>query len=86
MSTVVATAAALLLFIGVEGGTLPTKNRGLASVEGFCAGQEALDDLRDLTEDVYKKISGRYGSVSFINGRIINPPTPLNNLTNVLTF
>ena len=66
MSIVVATAAALLLFVGVEGGVLPTKNRGLASVEGFCAGQEALDDLRDLSEDVYKKISGRYGSVSFI--------------------
>ena len=76
ISNVVAAAAALLLFVGVEGGILPTKNRGLASVEGFCAGQEALDDLRDLTEDVYKKISGRYGSVSFINGRIINPPTP----------
>ena len=83
----VATAAALLLFIGVEGGVLPTKNRGLASIKGFCAGDEALDDLRDLTDDAYKKISGRYGSVSFINGRIINPPyPPLNNLTNVLTF
>ena len=61
---------------GVRGGVLPTKNRGLASIEGFCAGQEALDDLRDLSEDSYKKISGRYGSVSFINGRIINPPYP----------
>ena len=67
ISIVVAAAVvALLLFVGVEGGALPTKNRGLASVEGFCAGQEALDDLRDLSEDVYKKISGRYGSVSFI--------------------
>ena len=87
ISNVVAAAAALLLFVGVEGGILPTKNRGLASVEGFCAGQEALDDLRDLSEDVYKKISGRYGSVSFIYGRIINPPyPPLNNVINVLTF
>ena len=67
ISIVVAAAVvALLLFVGVEGGVLPTKNRGLASVEGFCAGQEALDDLRDLSEDVYKRISGRYGSVSFI--------------------
>ena len=66
---------------GVRGGVLPTKHRGLASIEGFCAGQEALDDLRDLSEDSYKKISGRYGSVSFINGRIINPP-----LAYVLTF
>ena len=87
MSAVVAAAAvALLLFVGVEGGVLPTKNRGLASIQGFCAGDEALDDLRDLSEDVYKKISGRYGSVSFINGRIINPPIPFNNLTYVLTF
>ena len=76
MSIRVATAAALLLFVGVEGGVLPTKNRGLASIPGFCEGEEALDDLRDLSEDVYKKISGRYGSVSFINGRIINPPYP----------
>ena len=70
---------------GVRGGVLPTKHRGLASIPGFCAGEEVLDDLRDLSEDSYKKITGRYGSVSFINGRIINPP-PLNNLTNVLTF
>ena len=77
ISTVVAAAAvALLLFVGVEGGVLPTKNRGLASIPGFCEGEEALDDLRDMSEDAYKKISGRYGSVSFINGRIINPPTP----------
>ena len=85
-----ASAATIFLVLavvnGVRGGVLPTKNRGLASIEGFCAGQEALDDLRDLSEDSYKKISGRYGSVSFINGRIISPPTPLNNLTNVLTF
>ena len=67
MSAVVAAAAvALLLFVGVEGGVLPTKNQGLASIQGFCAGDEALDDLRDLSEDTYKKISGRYGSVSFI--------------------
>ena len=67
MSAVVAAAAvALLLFVGVEGGVLPTKNRGLASISGFCAGDEALDDLRDLSSDAYKKISGRYGSVSFI--------------------
>ena len=67
MSIVVATAAALLLFIGVEGGVLPTKNRGLASIEGFCAGDEALDDLRDLTNDAYRKKTGRYGSVSVLN-------------------
>ena len=78
MSAAAAVAAVgLLLFVGVEGKTLPTKNRGLASIEGFCAGQEALDDLRDMSEDSYKKITGRYGSVSFIkqwfNGRIINP-------------
>ena len=70
MSIVVATAAALLLFVGVEGGVLPTKNRGLASIPGFCANDEALDDLRDLTEDAYKKISGRYGSVSFYKAMI----------------
>ena len=66
----------LAVVSGVRGGVLPTQNRGLASIPGFCAGQEALDDLRDLSEDSYKKISGRYGSVSFINGRIINPPYP----------
>ena len=80
MSAVVAAAAALLLFVGVEGGVPPTKNRGLASIEGFCAGDEALDDLRDLTNDAYRKKTGRYGSVSVLNrwfnGRIINPPTP----------
>ena len=65
---------ALAVINGVRGGVLPTQNRGLASIPGFCAGQEALDDLRDLSEDSYKKITGRYGSVSFINGRIINPP------------
>ena len=57
---------ALAVVSGVQGGVLPTKNRGLASIPGFCAGEEALDDLRDLSEDSYKKISGRYGSVSFI--------------------
>ena len=67
MSIVVATAAALLLFVGVEGGVLPTKNRGLASIPGFCEGEEALDDLRDMSEDAYKKITGRYGSVSVLN-------------------
>ena len=88
ISTAATFVAIVLAFVvsGVRGGVLPTKNRGLASIPGFCAGEEALDDLRDLSEDSYKKISGRYGSVSFINGRIINPPTPLNNLTNVLTF
>ena len=75
MSAALATAIFLVLAVsGVRGGVLPTKHRGLASIEGFCAGQEALDDLRDLSEDSYKKITGRYGSVSFINGRIINPP------------
>ena len=68
MSAVVAAAAvALLLFVGVEGGVPPTKNRGLASIEGFCAGDEALDDLRDLTNDAYRKKTGRYGSVSVLN-------------------
>ena len=62
----IAIVLALSAANGVRGGVLPTKNRGLASIEGFCAGQEALDDLRDLSEDSYKKISGRYGSVSFI--------------------
>ena len=75
-----ASAIAMILALsavnGVRGGVLPTKSRGLASIPGFCAGEEALDDLRDLSEDSYKKISGRYGSVSFINGRIINPPYP----------
>ena len=87
MISAAATTICLVLAVvsGVRGGVLPTQNRGLASIPGFCAGQEALDDLRDLSEDSYKKITGRYGSVSFINGRIINPP-PLNNLTNVLTF
>ena len=89
MMSAAATIAILALAVvnGVRGGVLPTKSRGLASIPGFCAGEEALDDLRDLSEDSYKKISGRYGSVSFINGRIINPPLPpLNNLTNALTF
>ena len=86
-SAAVIAAILALVVTGVRGGVLPTKSRGLASIPGFCAGEEALDDLRDLSEDSYKKISGRYGSVSFINGRIINPPyPPLNNLTNVLTF
>ena len=67
MSTAAAIAIILVLAVnGVRGGVLPTKHRGLASIEGFCAGQEALDDLRDLSEDSYKKITGRYGSVSFI--------------------
>ena len=74
-ATVIAIVLAFVVF-GVRGGVLPTKNRGLSSIPGFCAGEEALDDLRDLSEDSYKKISGRYGSVSFINGRIINPPYP----------
>ena len=77
MSAAAAAVAVLALVVtGVRGGVLPTKSRGLASIPGFCAGEEALDDLRDLSEDSYKKISGRYGSVSFINGRIINPPYP----------
>ena len=68
MSAVVAAAAVvLLLFVGVEGGVPPTKNRGLASIEGFCAGDEALDDLRDLTNDAYRKKTGRYGSVNVLN-------------------
>ena len=64
----IAAIAILVLAVvnGVRGGVLPTKNRGLASIPGFCSGEEALDDLRDLSEDSYKKISGRYGSVSFI--------------------
>ena len=67
MSAAAATIAVLALVVtGVRGGVLPTKSRGLASIPGFCAGQEALDDLRDLSEDSYKKITGRYGSVSFI--------------------
>ena len=68
MISTAATAIFLVLAAvsGVRGGVLPTKHRGLASIEGFCAGQEALDDLRDLSEDSYKKITGRYGSVSFI--------------------
>ena len=78
MMSVAAAAIAMILALsaanGVRGGVLPTKSRGLASIPGFCAGDEALDDLRDLSEDSYKKITGRYGSVSFINGRIINPP------------
>ena len=78
MSTAAIAIMVLVLAVvsGVQGGVLPTQNRGLASIPGFCAGQEALDDLRDLSEDSYKKITGRYGSVSFINGRIINPPYP----------
>ena len=68
MSAASTTAIILVLAVvsGVRGGVLPTKSRGLASIPGFCAGEEALDDLRDLSEDSYKKISGRYGSVSFI--------------------
>ena len=65
-AAVAAIVLALAVVNGVQGGVLPTKNRGLASIPGFCAGEEALDDLRDLSEDSYKKISGRYGSVSFI--------------------
>ena len=74
-SAAVIAAILALVVTGVRGGVLPTKSRGLASIPGFCAGEEALDDLRDLSEDSYKKITGRYGSVSFINGRIINPPS-----------
>ena len=76
MSAIAIMILALSAVNGVRGGVLPTQSRGLASIPGFCAGDEALDDLRDLSEDSYKKISGRYGSVSFINGRIINPPYP----------
>ena len=65
-SAAVIAAILALVVTGVRGGVLPTKSRGLASIPGFCAGEEALDDLRDLSEDSYKKISGRYGSVSFI--------------------
>ena len=63
MKIIVGASIVVLLFVGVgEGGILPTKNRGLASISGFCDGSESLDDLRDLTEDAYRKITGRYGS------------------------
>ena len=65
-SAAIAIVILALVVTGVRGGVLPTQSRGLASIPGFCAGGEALDDLRDLSEDSYKKISGRYGSVSFI--------------------
>ena len=56
MSAAAAVVAVLALVVtGVRGGVLPTKSRGLASIPGFCAGEEALDDLRDLSEDSYKK-------------------------------
>ena len=36
--------------------------RGLQSIPGFCDGTEELDDLRDLTVDAYKEVSGRFGN------------------------
>ena len=36
--------------------------RGLRSIPGFCEGTEELDDLRDLSVDAYKEVSGRFGN------------------------